>query len=85
MAVGQEPADAARDFLDDMMRKGRSSFSAPMATALMQALCERKTCSKPLDLGPRKLPVEDVGTLVLPLGVEVGRSVGRSAGRSVGR
>ena len=26
--------DAARDFLDDMMRKGRSSFSAPMATAL---------------------------------------------------
>lgn len=70
VAVGEEPADAARKFLDDLMRRGRANFDAQSATALMQALCRRKKCNVPLDLGPRRVPIADVGTVILPLGVE---------------
>ena len=70
VAVGEEPADAARKFLDDLMRRGRANFDAQSATALMQALCRRKKCNAPLDLGPRRVPIADVGTVILPLGVE---------------
>ena len=67
--VGQEPADAARLFLQEAIQNGHE-VDANGAEGLMRALCARKSCTKPLDLTPSQLSVQGVGTLAVPLGTD---------------
>jgi len=67
--VGQEPADAARLFLQEAIQNGHE-VDTNGAEGLMRALCARKSCTKPLDLTPAQLNVQGVGTLAVPLGAD---------------
>lgn len=66
--VGQEPSDAARAFLHAAREAGHV-VDANGAEGLMRALCARKACTVPLDLGPAQLTVQGLGVLNVPLGL----------------
>lgn len=69
VSVGQEPADAARQFLQEALQRGHA-IDASGAEGLMRALCSRKPCAAALDLSPAQVTVAGVGVLAVPLGAD---------------
>jgi len=62
---GRDPADAVRTFISHCAYEGKP-VAAENVQAIMNNLCSRTTCRKTLSLAPVELPVQGVGTLVVP-------------------
>jgi hypothetical protein len=62
---GGEPADAVRSFVSHCAYEGKP-VALENAQAIMSNLCSRTACRKALNLAPAELPVQGVGTLVVP-------------------
>jgi len=70
--IGEEPADAARHYLSQVISNGILSNtdmnSQNIPEKIMSMLCQLKPCHKGLDMTPSSLTVDNIGSIVIPLG-----------------
>jgi hypothetical protein len=70
--IGEEPADAVRDYLSNVISNGIISDNdinnQNIPEKIMSMLCQLKPCHKGLDMNPSELQIANIGSLVIPLG-----------------
>jgi hypothetical protein len=79
---GVEPSDAVDYFLRQAIRQGHQ-IDQNGAQQIMDVVCQRLACHRPLDMTPFSLEISDVGTLMIPYGVEPAVAVADFVGRAL--
>lgn len=75
LEFGQEPAKGLAQFVDGVVASG-GSVTGDEATSILKAICDRIACFVPLDVNPPvTLTVENVGSLVVPFGVDPTKAI----------
>lgn len=65
---GEEPSVVVRNFISHSVYEG-TIITAEQAGMIMENLCSRTKCRKPLDLNPTSINVQGAGVLQVPYNV----------------